>query len=671
MKARSPERPVLAHGRVRFVGEAVALVVADSAAAAQDAADLVDVEYRELESVTDAERALESGAPQLSDDVPGNLAWESEVGDQKTVEAAFATAAHITRAKVVSTRVSASPMEPRACLVAYDAATETYRFNCPMQGVTTLRSQLSSYTKMPPEKLIFEARDIGGGFGQRSGAYPEYAALMIAAKTLGAPVKWSSTRTEGFLTDTHGRNMIAYGQLALDKDGKFLAMRIDWIVDLGAYLSPGAQGHIRNTTNCMTGVYQIPALYATYRIPITNTTPIGAYRGAGRPDIAYAVESLVNQAAAEIGMDPAELRRRNFIPPSAFPYTSPSGGSYEIADLPGALEKALELADWKGFPERRAKSKAAGKLRGIGISTVIENTGLGNAPQDEIEIQLEASGTVSVFTVAKAQGHGHETTFAQIVANVLEIPREQIKIVQCAPGTRLKGNGTGGSRSTVGAGSVCHLAAQKLVEEGKALAALELHLEPSQVAYANGEFTSDASDRVVKLADLAKQKTLNFMADGKFGSTYPNGCHIAEVEVDPDTGATQVVSYCAVDDIGVVINHAVVEGQLHGGVVQGAGQVFGEKVIYDPETGQPLTASFMDYYMPRAGLIPDIRGEEHPTQSKVSPLGVKGVGESGCTASIPVLVGAVLDAVRPLGIKNLDMPLTPARVWRAIRGAAH
>jgi carbon-monoxide dehydrogenase large subunit len=670
MKARSPERPVLAHRRVRFVGEAVALVVADSAAAAQDAADLVEVEYRDLKSVTDGEAALADGAPQLSDEVPGNLAWESEIGDQKAVEAAFAAAAHITRAKVVSTRVAPSPMEPRACLVTYDAPTETYRIHSPMQGVTTLRSQLSNYTKVPPEKLVLEARDVGGGFGQRSGAYPEYAALMIAAKTLGAPVKWVCRRTEGFLTDTHGRNMIAHGQLALDRDGKFLAMRIDWIVDLGAYLSPGAQGHIRNTTNCMTGVYRIPALYGTYRIPLTNTTPLGAYRGAGRPDIAYAVESLVNLAAAEIGMDPAELRRRNFIPPSAFPYTSPTGGVYEVADLPGVLEKALRLADWQGFPGRRTKSKAAGKLRGIGISTVIENTGLGNAPVDEVEIQLDAGGTVTAFTVAKSQGQSHETTFAQIVAKALGIPLDKVKIVQCAPGTRLKGNGTGGSRSTVGAGSVCHLAAQKLVEEGKALAGLELGVEPSQVAYAKGEFTSDASNRVVKLADLAKEKSLSFMAEGKFGSTYPNGCHIAEVEIDPETGETEVVSYCAVDDIGVVINHSIVEAQVHGGVVQGAGQVFGEQMVYDPETGQPLTGSFMDYYMPRAGLIPGIRGEEHPTQSKVSPLGVKGVGESGCTASIPVLVAAVTDALRPLGVKRLDMPLTPARVWRAINGAA-
>jgi carbon-monoxide dehydrogenase large subunit len=673
MKARAPARPVLAHGRVRFVGEAVALVVADSAGAAQDAADLVEIRYRDLASVTDPEGALAADAPLLSDEVPGNLAWEAEIGDEKAVAAAFAAAAHVTRAKVISTRVAPSPMEPRACLVAYDAQAETYRFNCPMQGVTTLRSQLASYTKVPAEKLVFETRDVGGGFGQRSGAYPEYAALMIAAKSLGAPVKWTSTRTEGFLTDTHGRNMIAHGQLALDAEGRFLALRLDWIVDLGAYLSPGAQGHVRNTTNCMTGVYRIPALYGTYRIPVTNTTPVGAYRGAGRPDIAYVVESLVNLAAAEIGMDPAELRRRNFIPPSAFPYTSPTGhiygGTYEIADMPGVLDKALALADWKGFPARRAQSKAAGKLRGIGISTVIENTGLGNAPQDEVEIQLDASGTVTAFTVAKSQGQSHETTYAQIVAGALQIPLDRVKIVECAPGTKLKGNGTGGSRSTVGAGSVCHLAAVKLVEEGKALAGLELQVEPSQVDYAGGEFRSVASDRVVKLADLAKAKPLTFMAEGKFGMTWPNGCHITEVEVDPETGDAKVVSYCAVDDIGVVINHAVVEGQLHGGVVQGAGQVFGEQMVYDPRTGQPLTASFMDYYMPRAGLIPEIRGEEHPTPSTLSPLGVKGVGESGCTASIPALVAAVTDALRPLGVKRLDMPLTPAKLWRAISGA--
>jgi carbon-monoxide dehydrogenase large subunit len=334
------------------------------------------------------------------------------------------------------------------------------------------------------------------------------------------------------------------------------------------------------------------------------------------------------------------------------------------------LDKALRLADWKGFDKRRAQSKSSGKLRGIGIATVIENTGAGNAPKDEIEIVLDAKGIVNVYTVAKAQGHGHETTFATIVANALGIERDKVKVVQCEYDTKLQGNHTGGSRSTVGAGSVCHLAAQKLIEQGKALAALELHVEPSQVQYARGEFRSSESDRTVKLAGLGKTKSVSVIAEGKFGSTFPNGCHIAEVEVDPETGQSEIVSYCAVDDCGVVINHAIVEGQLHGGVLQGAGQVFGEHIVYDPETGQPLTASFQDYYMPRAGLLRGIRGEEHPTQSKVSPLGVKGVGESGCTGSIPVLAAAVIDAVRPLGVTHLDMPLTPSKVWHAIQAAA-
>jgi carbon-monoxide dehydrogenase large subunit len=669
MKARAPLRPVLAHGKVRFVGEAIALVVADSAAAAQDAAELIEVGYRDLPCVVQPEEALAAGAPQLHDDVPGNLSFEAEAGNAKDVAAAFTQAAHITRLKVESTRVSPSPMEPRACLVTYDAANDAYRFNVVMQGVTTLRKQISAYTKMPEEKLIFEAHDVGGGFGQRTVAYPEYCALMIAAKALGKPVKWVSTRVEAFLTDTHGRANIISGELALDRAGKFLAMRLDWINDMGAYLSPGSVGHIRNTSVCMTGVYRIPALYATFRAPLTNCTPVGSYRGAGRPDIAYVVERLVNQAAMELNTDAAELRRLNFIPPEAFPYKTPTGSTYEIADLPGLLKKALKLGDWNGFAQRRAQSAQAGKLRGIGISTVIENTGAGNADKDEVELRLDANGAIEVHTVSKAQGHGHETTLAAVVADALGVPHARVKVVQCAPGILLQGNHTGGSRTAVGAGGVSYLAAQKLIEEGKALAALEMKLEPSQINYANGEFRSAESKRTVTLADLAKTKPVKVVAEGKFGSTFPNGCHIAEVEVDRETGAAEIVRYCAVDDCGVVLNHAIVEGQLHGGVVQGAGQVFGEHIVYDRESGQPLTASFMDYCMPRAGVLRELRGEEHATPSKVSPLGVKGVGESGCTASLPVLVGATLDALRPLGVTHLDMPLTPSKLWHAMQAA--
>lgn len=667
MKARALDRPVLAHRKVRFVGEAVALVVADSAGAAADAAELVEVAYRELQPIVDPEQALAPDAPRLDEAVPGNLVYESEAGNEAATDAAIKSAAHVTRLRVDSTRVTPSPMEPRACLVAYNADSGEYRFNVCTQGITTLRKMMTSWTKVPEDKLIFEAHDVGGGFGQRTPAYPEYIALMIAAKALGAPVKWVSSRVESFLTDNHGRGNIAEGELALDKDGRFVAFRLNWIADMGAYLSPGSAGHIRNTTTCLTGVYHIPAAYVSFRVPLTNTTPMGSYRGAGRPDIAYVIERFVDQAAIEIGMDKADLRRRNFIPTNAFPYKTATGSVYENGDLPGVLSKALALADWAGFAARRALSAKAGKLRGLGISTVIEGSGAGNAPKDEVEMQLDASGTVTLYTVSKSQGHGHETTLGTIVANALGIPLAKVKVLQCVPGSKLEGNHTGGSRTTVGVGSVSHLAALKLIEEGKALAALELKLEPSQVQYAKGEFKSSESKRTIKLGELAKTKTLSVMADGKFGSTFPNGCHITEVEIDPDTGAPKIVSYCAVDDCGVVINHAIVEGQMHGGVVQGAGQVFGEQIVYDLKTGQPLSASFMDYIMPRAGLVPEFRGEEHATTSKVSPLGVKGVGESGCTASIPSLVSATLDALGTVGVKHLDMPMTSSRIWRAMQ----
>ena len=671
MQTRAPERPVLAHRKVRFVGEAVAMVVAHTAAAAQDAAELIEVEYRDLPPAIHPEEALAPGAAQLHENVPGNLSLEAEAGDAAAVDAAFAKAAHVTRLKVEVTRVAPNPMEPRACMVSHDARDGSYTFHVCMQGVTTLRKHMSVYTGVAEDQLHFVARDIGGGFGQRTPAYPEYCVLMIAAKDTGKPVKWVSTRSEGIACDTHGRANIIDGALALDRDGKFLAMRLHWVNDMGAYLSPASMGHIRNTTTCMTGVYRIPALYATYRVALTSTAPVSSYRGAGRPDIAYTVERLVNQAAAELKVDAAELRRRNFIPSEAFPYKTPTGSTYENADLHGLLEQALKLADWKGYPKRRARTEKQGKLRGIGIATVIENTGMGQAVKDDVEIVLDAGGNVTVHTQSKSQGHGHETTFAMIVSNALGIPLERVKIVQGAPEKQhvLLGNHTGGSRSTVGAGSVCHLAAVKLIEHGRALAALELAVEPSQVEYAKGEFHTRETKRKVRLGDLAKSGPISVLAEGKFGSTFPNGCHIAEVEIDPATGVTGIASYCAVDDIGTVINHEVVEGQLHGGVVMGAGQIFAEHVVYDRGTGQLLTGSFMDYCMPRAGLVRSVRGEEHPTPSKVSPLGVKGVGESGCTGSLPALANAVMDALQPLGIKHIDMPLTSTKLWHAIHSA--
>ena len=667
---KKPARPSLASGKVRHVGDAVAMIVADSPVAAQDAAELVSVEYRDLPAVVTVEEALAEGAPLLHEDAPGNLAFDFEGGSEDAARAAMGNAAHVTRARLEISRVSPSPLELRAATVQYDEHEDVYHVYTCIQGINMLRKQLSFATDVPEDKIIVHAQDVGGSFGQRSAAYPEHCMQMLAAKELGKPVKWVSTRTEGFMSDTHGRANTVTGELALDRNGKFLGLRIDWLSDMGAYLSAtGSASHTRNPNACMTGIYRIPALYGRFRLIFTNTVPVAAYRGAGRPDIAYVIERLVSQAAFELKLDPAELRRRNLLPPQAFPYKTPTGSTYENADMPAILEKALNLADWKGFPKRRARSEKNGKLRGIGIATVIENTGAGLFPKDQVAIECDADGTVSAYMVAHSSGQGHETTFAMVIADTLGIPLEKVRIREGVHEKGLIGNHTGGSRSLVGAGSVCKLAAQKLIEQGRSRAAEELEVEPSQVEYAHGAFHTRGSKQHIRLADLAKSRPFGTITEASVGSTFPNGCHIAEVEMDPETGTTQIAAYYAVDDAGNVINHTVVEGQVHGAVAMGAGQIFNEQVVYDHDTGQLMTGSFMDYCMPRAGLLPEIRIADHPVPSAINSLGAKGVGESGCTGSLPALANAMMDALRPIGVQHLDMPFTPAKVWDAIRAA--
>jgi carbon-monoxide dehydrogenase large subunit len=664
MKANVPDRPALAHGRVRYVGEAVAMVVATSAAAAQDAAELVMVDYEDLPHVVDAFEALAPDAPQLYDQVPGNLPFEYEAGDKAATDAAFARAAHVTRLDLRTSRVIANPLEPRACLVQYDPADGVYTMHTCVQGVNGTRMQLAAMTQLPPEKLRVIAKDVGGGFGQRSLAYAENAAMLIAAEALGKPIKWTSTRSEGFLADAHGRANHVIGELALDKDGRFLAIRLDWVADMGAYMSMTGAGHIRNPKNMAVGVYTTPQAYGNWRMAFTNTSPICAYRGAGRPDIAYVVERMVDNAAAEMNIDRVEIRRRNLIPPDAFPYTTPTGTVYENADLPGLLDKALKLADWDGYAARKADSEARGLLRGRGVVTVIENTGAGMFPKDQVICEVDRDGQVLVHTVCHAQGQGHETTFAMMAAKALGLPAERVRVKEGDIEHGLIGNHAGGSRSMLGAGAVCHLAAEKLLQQARARAAAALGAPADALQYSAGAFS--AGKQRITLAQLAAHEPLSAMAEASFGSTYPNGCHIAEVEIDPQTGVTHIVAYTAVDDCGVVVNHTIVEGQVHGAIAQGAGQIFGEQIVYDPDSGQLLSGSFTDYFMPRAGMLPEIRMDEHPTASTVNPFGIKGAGESGCTGSLPVLANAVLDALRPLGIHHLDMPLSPARLWTAI-----
>ncbi len=663
-----PQWTVLAHERVRFNGEPLAFVVAESALIAQDACALIKVEYEELPCVVDGESALAPGAPVLHQHIPGNQSFECEAGDAAATEAAFAAASHVTRMRITSTRVVPSPMEPRACLVAFDERSESYTVHSCVQGANMLRMQLSGYTKVPEDKLKIVARDVGGGFGSRSMGYPEYCVAMLAARVTGRPVKWISTRSEAFLADNHGRGSVVQGELALDTHGKFIAMRLDWIAEVGAYMTPpAAAATIRNPMVSFAGAYRIPALYGRWRVALTNAAPIGNYRGAGRPDISYVVERLVQQAAAELNIDAVELRRRNYIPLEAFPYKTPTGSVYENADFSGLMDKALAAADWEGYEQRRAASQKAGKLRGRGIATVIETTAAGMYDKDQVALEVDREGRVTVHSVPHSQGQGHETTLAMLVARALEIPVERVIVRQGLNEPPLMGNHTGGSRNTVGPGTICHLTALKLIEQGRGRVAEQLGVEPSQIRYAKGAYTCAEPANTIALAELAGSEKFSIIGEGSFGATFPSDCHISEVEVDPETGQTTVVAYVTADDFGVVINDTIVEGQLHGAVMQGAGQVFGEHALYDPASGQLLTGSFLDYTMPRAGMVRDINMNHHPTPSRVSPLGVKGMGEAGLTGALPALTNAVMDALRPYGIAHLDMPLTPAKVWAAIQ----
>lgn len=672
---KKPHHPVLAMERVRFVGEPVAMVVAETAALAEDARELIDIEYRDLPAVATFDAAVKAGAPQLHHDVPGNLAFEYESGDEQAVAAAFARAKHVSRVTMESQRLVGNMLEPRACLVAFDPASGRFTIHAPMQGASSMRGQVTQVTGLDKDQITLVAQDVGGSFGVHGAAYPEYFAAMIAARKLGRPVKWVGTRSEVFMSDFHGRAISLTGELALDADGKFLAIRFDDRADLGAYGGTfGSFIATRNLTITMGGVYRIPALYARTRLAYTNTVPVSAYRGAGRPDIAYAIERLVDYTASEHGFDPVELRRKNLIPPEAMPYKTPNAGTYDSGDFEGVMDDALERAGWSGFPARRAAAQRAGKLRGIGIATYLEAGGGGAVPKDQVAVEFDRNGAMTLFALTQSSGQGHETVFPQIVAGALGIDTKHIRFHPRPPAADLIGNATGGSRGVLGTGSAFRVLGEKLIELARPHAAARLKVPQSGLTYSKGTF--HAGRRSLGFIELAralagpKPHPLDTIAEGTFGATYPNGCHIAEVEIDPETGTATIARYTAVDDLGNVINHTLVEGQVHGGVVQGAGQVFGEHAVYDTATAQLLTGSFMDYFMPRAGWMRDIGVHDHSVPSPNNALGAKGVGEAGCTGSLPALANATLDALRPLGIMHLDMPLTPARLWAAINGAS-
>jgi len=670
-KQKKPFWPALARAKVHYVGQPVALVVAESAALAQDASEDIALEYRDLPPVIGFEAATRPGAPQLHADIPGNLAFEYESGDRAAVDAAFAQAAHTSRFTLRSQRLVGNPIEPRAFLATFDQAGGAFTVYSPSQGMNNMRGFLSAATGLPTDKIRVITELVGGSFGIRSYSYAEHVATMLAAQKLEAPVKWVATRSEIFLSDNQGRGLTLSAELALARDGTFLALRFEDAADLGAFSTPfGPQIGSRNITVTMGGVYRIPAMYAYTRCAYSNAVPMSAYRGAGRPDIACAIERVVDRAAAEHGFDPVALRRKNFIPPDAMPYKTANGTTYDSGEFEAVMDKALLLADWKSFPARRERSKREGKLRGIGIATFLEASAAGVAAKDQAHARFDKSGGLHVYTVSQSTGQGHETAFARIFREGLGTAAEGIRFHEGDPDVAIVGNGTGGSRSLYGAGSAVKLLVSKLIETAKPLATAALGAD---AAYANGQFQADGKS--IGLFDLAKKLAgpsphpMDCFAEGAFGATFPNGCHIAEVEIDPETGVVEVVNYATVDDIGTVVDHTSVEGQVHGGVLQGVGQVLAEHAVYDSDTGQLLAGSFMDYPMPRADWMRAIVCDEHPVPTKANALGAKGVGESGTSGALGATMNAILDAVRPAGITDLDMPVTPDRLWRALREA--
>ena len=669
-----PHRDGLANARVRFVGQEVALVLATSALAAQDAAEGIEIEYRDLPVVVDAEAALAPGAEQLYPDIPGNLCFDYEYGDEAKTAEAFSRAAHVTRLELDSQRMVGNPMEPKACLAAYDANTEQYDLYTSSQGLSLMRGSASGVTGVPAEKIMVHAQDVGGGFGIRSDAYTEYCVAMLAARTLGKPVKWTSSRSETFVSDYHGRAARLRGELALDREGKFLALRVQWFVNMGAYLStPGALINTLPPGLHAVNLYRIPVMYGRHRLALTNTTPTTAYRGAGRPNVCYLAERLVEEAAREMKIDRVELRRRNLIPKDAFPYQTPHPHSiYDSGDPHGLLDEAIARGEWKTFESRRTEARKRGKLRGIGCAVFVEPAGAGGAPKEEAMIKFGESGNALLYSLAGPSGQGHETVYPEVVGDALGMDPEKITLRASDPGgPTLIGEGTIGSRSMMAHGGSLLVAAREVVKKGTELAAKDLEVAATDLEFSKGRYRVKGTDISVGIEELAKKHpgALDSRGDIPLPRSFPSGAHVAEVEIDPETGVVRILRYTAVDDCGRVINHVLLDGQLHGGIAQGIGQVMGEHAIYDETSGQLLTGTFMDYEMPRADGMPDMLLHDRSIPSPGNPLGVKGAGEAGTTGAVPTVANAVIDALRHLGIDTLDFPYTPDRIWHAIRAA--
>ncbi len=668
----NPPYPILPADTVKHVGDAVAIVVAETAALARDAAELVAVDYTPLPAVADTAGALAPGAALVWEQAPGNQVFDWEMGDKAATDAAFARAHHVTRLELVNNRIVVNSMEARGAIGDYDPAADRMTLYTSSQGSHSLQAMLADYVfNIPAEKIRVVTPDVGGGFGMKLFLYREYALVMWAARALKRPVKWACDRSDAFVSDTHGRDHVSVAELALDKDGVFIGFRINTIANLGAYLSnygpfiPTMAG-----SGMLAGLYKTPAIHVWVRGVFTNTVPVDAYRGAGRPEAAFAVERIVDKAARELGIGVDEIRRRNFIPAAAMPFTTALGETYDSGDFTGHMEKAMKNADWAGFAARKAASRAKGRLRGIGLASYVEACGGGS--DETASMRVDPEGEVLVLIGTQSNGQGHETAYAQIVSEHLGLPMERIRILQGDTDVIPTGRGTGGSRSLPVGGVSLNGAAKQVAEKAKAIASHLLEAAEADIEIGEGVLRIAGTDRSVTLWDVAREAARRgedltaTHAQKPVASTYPNGTHVVEVEIDPDTGMVGIDRYTVVDDFGIVINPLLLAGQVHGGVGQGVGQALYEGCVYD-ETGQLLTGSLMDYCLPRADNVPHIAFDLHLVPSTTNAMGMKGAGEAGAIGAPPAVINAIIDALAEFGVEHIDMPATPQKIWSAIQ----
>jgi aerobic carbon-monoxide dehydrogenase large subunit len=676
----APAHRGLTQDRVRYVGDPIALVIADTLAQAEDAAELVRVKYDPLPSVTSTAEAV--GGPAVWDECADNVSNVFEAGDKEAAEAGLTGAAHVVRRRYVISRVHAQYMEPRGALGVYDPGEDRYTLHADVQYPHRVRNALASNIFQVPEHQIrVIVGDVGGAFGTKGWQYPEHKLVLWAARKVGRPVKWQCERREAIPADEHARDNVSEAELALDADGRFLSLRVRTLANVGAYVSSD-RNLLATFSNVVTlvGVYVFPAAHVQVLSVLTNTNSTAPYRGAGRPEATYVIERLIDDAARELGMDRLELRQKNLIPASAMPYKTPLGVTYDCGDFPKSMARALVLADVAGFSSRRDASGKRGVLRGLAVVNAIERAA-GPAPEFA-EIRFAPSGSATVFMGTKSQGQGHETTFKQILHERLGIDPKEVRYIDGDTDRVAFGMGTMGSRSTVTGGTALWTAADKVIAKGKKIAAKMLEAAEADIVFSGGKFAVTGTDRAVALKEVARTAFQpaqlpaglepGLYETGTFApkqDTWPNGCHVCEVEVDRDTGAVTLASYVIVDDVGTVINPLTLKGQIHGGVAQGVGQALMEQVVYEPESGQLLTASFMEYAMPRADSFCDIHIESSPVPTKLNPMGAKGAGEAGTVGALPAVINAVMDALAPLGVRDFDMPASSARVWQALQEA--